>query len=108
MTVLLIVLASIAAYLIIGWRLAVWDVPRSLAYQRKHYPSITRTPEDAAGYAVPAFVCMTLAWPIAWPVCHSGRSITRQISKADPVAQRKAIESQASRIAELEREMGMR
>lgn len=99
MIALLITLGSIAAYLIVGWWIAVWDAPSLLARMREQNPgwrdSKVRAEARPIAYGILA----------AWPLCLPYLVMARRIDKVDPARLKEKIAQQEREIAELERKL---
>ena len=94
---LLIALFAAAVYLAVGWRIAVRSLPRAWANARSHWSF-----EDSARESVIVqTVCMFLLWPVYLSIRTASARLGRVIDEGDP-------ERLKDRIAELERELGIR
>lgn len=100
MTAFLIVLASIAAYLGIGWLLAKRDMPRAWARARQYW-----TFDD--GYARRSVVKQTAAMVTLWPVVRPARAIDRVVDDADPKVRERELREREAEIRRMERELGI-
>lgn len=99
MTVVIIVGASVlalAAYLLIGWRVAVRDIPNAWTRARRSwYGTTARQSVQAQTFA------LILFWPVLGPV----RWMEHTIDENDPKAVQERLTAQERRTAELEAEL---
>ena len=100
LAVLLIALSGAAVYLAAGWRIAVRGLPRAWANARHEWgggygDDLVRT--SVKGQTI----CMFLFWPVYLSVRAASARLGRVIDTGDP-------ERLKARIAELERELGIR
>lgn len=110
MTALLIVLASIAAYLYIGWRIARWDLAG--LWERGRYDGYgVKTDRRAKRDVLFTVHWVTLGWPVCWWWLWLGRHIERYDPKwlqAQLEQREREIEERDAIIARLERsELGV-
>jgi hypothetical protein len=98
LAVLLITLSVIAAYLAAGWRIAMRSLPRAWSNARDEWGSC----EDFIRTSVKGqTICMFLFWPVYLSVRAVSDRLGGVIDAGDP-------ERLKARIAELERELGIR
>lgn len=109
----LLIAATIAAYFALGWWLAKRDLPRAWAVARKEHGdpddrAIGDLNQKHALRDVKASTTVTLLfWPVALPARAFNGALTRTVTGHDPREQEKRIREQATRIKELERELGI-
>src|SRR6266496_4320474 len=103
MITLIITLASIIAYLTIGYRAALRNLPRAWAEARKQWGSW-----NAEASVKGRTICMFLFWLFYIPGRAIGDQFNRVIRDADPQVAATKIKDHQERIRELERELGMR
>lgn len=96
------VLAALALYGWAGRRLAIKDSPPAWARARATWAASERY---ARSDVKAAAILMFLFWPVLWPARHLWASF--DVDRYDPVQQQRAIETQAARIRDLERELGI-
>lgn len=96
MSVVAIVLGSLAAYVVIGGWIARRDLPAAIAAARRHW-RYDDTVRDSAAWR---FALVWALWPVAVPVILAGTAIRAEVERSDPVRLQR-------RINELERELGV-
>lgn len=99
-----IVLASIAAYLAMGWWLAMRDLPQAQIRARRHWhynDTIRSSVKEQT-------VSMCLVWPVLSPLRAFSCRLDEAIDARDPDLLAAKVAERDQRIAQLERELGMR
>lgn len=100
MLTLVIVLASIAAYLFIGSKVAMGAVPQLWVRARKNW--------STEHYVREAVVAGVVARWLCWPVMCAYELLARSIDARDPKEAERRKREMEARIAELERELGLK
>jgi len=100
---LIITLASITAYLATGATLAIRSLPRAWETARKHWGE-SMAPASVKGMTIAMFTL----WPFYLSVLAFNSGLGRIIDRGDPRAVAEKIRQQQERIANLERELGIR
>ena len=95
--------AYLAAYFAFGWWLAKRDLPRAWAVARKEWSTESSVLDSVKGQTAATF----LFWPVVLPARAVNGALTRTVTDHDPREQDKRIREQATRIQELERELGI-
>jgi hypothetical protein len=97
-------IAYLCAYLTVGWKLAMRDIPnaRRRAEAAWHHSDIVRTSVKEQT------VCMVLFWPLLLPWRRMNTKFGHVIDNHDPSAINEQIRERDQRIAELERELGLK
>lgn len=103
MITLLIVLGAVAAYLGIGYRAALWNVPGSWERAREMWSS----DYNRRGDVRLSFLTMLFLWPARLPSLFLTGAVERAIDRGDPKRLQDELERRRRRIAELERELGL-
>ena len=99
LVVLLIALPGAAVYLVAGWRIAVRNLPRAWAKTRGEWGTLGE--DYIRGSVKTQTACMFLFWPVYLTVTATSDRLGRVVDAGDPVRLK-------ARIAELERELGIR
>jgi heme/copper-type cytochrome/quinol oxidase subunit 2 len=103
MTTLLIVLASIAAYFVIGGVIAKRQLASNWDRMRKEWYS-----EDIARESVMARFALTLIfWPVASPIFWFMAFVRSAVEQGDPERLREENAELRAEVARLERELGV-
>jgi hypothetical protein len=102
MIALLICIITTAAYLAIGYRAAVWNVPGSWQRARKLWDSEDNQRSDVKV----SFITMLLFWLVRLPARAVFSWTNTVITAHDPKELERKHEIALARIAELERELG--
>jgi hypothetical protein len=102
--VLAAVLAVAAAYLFAGWRIAMSQLPRAWETARQTWYA-----EDNIRSSVREQTwCMAFFWPLIMPSRVLSRRMDARIDRGDPVALARKVADRDRRIAQLERELGIK
>jgi hypothetical protein len=108
---LIIALAATAAYLVIGWRfIAPTWVTREVARQVEAYRFSAADPAEVAGWRRTA-AGEGVALGLIWPVYLLGRFLLGKVADAAPLTDfeaKRKIAGRDRRIAELERQLGIK
>lgn len=110
MTILLIVLAILAAYVGIGWWLAKRDMPRAWVRAREQWHTERIIRESVMAQTV----CVTLLWPFVIPTRGALCILRGAVDRADPKmleremkARDRELREREAKIARLERDLGI-
>jgi hypothetical protein len=110
-TVLLIILASVLAYVGVGWLLAKRDMPRAWVRAREAWGSLDGF---VRGSVMEQTAFMTLLWPFVIPIRGVARTLGTAVDQADPKAREREIwereqelREREAKIARMERELGI-
>jgi hypothetical protein len=104
LVVLLIALSGAAVYLVAGWRIAVRNLPRAWEHARSEWGGgfDSQMQRDLIRSSVRGqVVAMILFWPVILTYLALSARLDRAVDAGDPVRLK-------ARIAELERELGIR
>lgn len=104
MTALLIVLASIAAYLGIGWLLAKRDMPEAWLWARQRW---TFDDERARRSVMEQTIGMIALWPLLSLTRAVVRVVDDAIDQADPKAREREMKQREQELRRMERELGI-
>jgi len=106
---LLIVLVSIAVYLMIGTLLGRADIPYYLADQRRQFPSwYASSRGDLHRDASRWWLLWITLWPAVLPITRIKRTLVGQVRLIDPETKEVENARLQQRIKELERELNLR
>lgn len=100
----LIALAGVAAYLAVGWRMAVRGLPVAWANARREW----HLEATIRGSVKAQTICMLLFWPVFLTVRAVSARLGTVIDAGDPVRLKAQVAERDARIAEMERELGIR
>jgi hypothetical protein len=110
LTVLLIVLATLAAYVGIGWWLAKRDMHRAWERARKQWS----TEQNARGSVMEQTFAMAALWWFVIPTRAATRALGGAVDRADPKMREREMKAREldlrereAKIARLERELGI-
>jgi len=103
MTILFGIAAYLAAYFALGWWLAKRDLPRAWAVARNEWSQESFILDSVKGQTIATFLC----WPVVMPARALNRALTHTVAAHDPREKDRRIREQATRIKDLERELGI-
>lgn len=95
-------------YLAIGYRCAIRNLPRSIRRAGKEWGWDDIGTPYARGDVRIGFITMLLFWVVRIPMNAVSNNLDSVIDQHNPEAMEKRVAEQDQRIAELERELGMR
>lgn len=98
------ILAFAAAYLVIGWTLAMRDMPNAWSRARREWAIEEHVRDSVRAQTL----LLVFGWPVLFPLGEFLSRLDSAMTERDPRVLKRRLDERDRRIAELERELEIR